>query len=243
MTALTVYKTQVLATTVATCLELLDTAPASETSIAPIAFTKNVTGWGILNETGSLAAFTAGASEPDPNSRGQLWDVTTLEGQTMLAGDYVASNRYRTNTGTITGTTFARIWKRSAAGVFTLIAKYSMASTYTNVQKVQAGPWTTVQTGPATTFAAGDKLYIDFVLNATSVSATLNLTSFRNGGALESTITPGYVETPPAGPVRDVTLRTGPLSPSRWSTGPLSPSRWSTGPLSPSRWSTGPLSD
>jgi hypothetical protein len=193
VTALTLYKTATPDTLLTAALQLSTSAPAAETSVTPVTFTKNVIGKGLLPETGSLAAFAAGASEPAPNGTGQLFDSTSLVGQTVAAGTYQPSVKYNTNQSTITGTLHHRVYKwNSSTGVYTLIAKYALAVTLTTTATVFNTGWTEEQTGAAMAFGANEYLYVDDWIDATAIPANINLRSWRNGGASESLVTPGY---------------------------------------------------
>jgi hypothetical protein len=116
------------------------------------------------------------ASIGSPDGKGFLWDVTTLEGQTLAAGNYSGIIRLNasqfsggtgnTQAGTLTADIVVRVYKRSSAGVYTLIA--TMTLTAQSLTPTFTSYSLPVSAGSATAFASGDKLYIDCWANVTA---------------------------------------------------------------------------
>lgn len=193
-TALTVYMSGTAATTVATADTLLTAAPASSTShTTKIGTSIN---WGEVFSQGSTATWPASASEPSPGAHGFLLDATTLELRQLSAGTYTPSVSLKASVGSIVADIHVRLYKRSSAGVFTLIADCVKAAATINTTQTTYNSGWTGNTGSALSFVAGDKLYLDVILKITtnsSGSSTATLSLFQNAGAIEASTTPGYV--------------------------------------------------
>lgn len=165
----------------------------------------------ILAGTGYYEMFGKGAtgqsavgSIPAPTGNGWIWDVTTLETNTLASGTYTIIATPSVGSGTITSCTFTyRVYKRSSGGVYTLIASVT-GSTFTITTTPTAQSLTTSSVG-SVGFVSGDKLYGDVWLNV-SVGSTrsvlIAVSSTSSGIANDTQITtPGYSPTG-AGTVR-----------------------------------------
>ena len=195
------YSTSTNDTTISTARELSTTAPASETSVAATgAIAKNATGWIELASQGGTAT-TLGSSEPAPSGDGFLWDVTTLEGKQVVAGNWSASVKIAEVSGKgVTADIHLRVFKWNASTGYTQFTSGGVATdlvltaqSITTTATVYAIPSTALD---AMNFATGDKLYIDIILDITTGDSyhagSGGFDLYENGGANESLATPGY---------------------------------------------------
>jgi hypothetical protein len=197
VTTLTSYLTSSAATTIATANLLSDSAPASETNnVTKIGKT---TGYCELYAQGSGGGGCTGSTSiPAPSGNGFLWDVTTLEAQQILSGNWTGAMKLAINKTGVTATGYMRAFKYSSDGTYTPIATSSAASKALGT--TAAALTFSAGAGALTNFNVGDKLYIDFLVNITSNSANSNtetVSLYMNGGAAERMITPGYQPLPP----------------------------------------------
>src|SRR5579859_5003080 len=200
MAALTVFLTSTNDTLVTTARQLTNSAPSSETSVTNK--TGKSTAWDDLDSQGDTGAWAAAASEPafGAGATGFIWDVTTLEGQQILAGTWTFSVKLSTSSGTVTADVHVRAGVRSSGGVFTQIL--DMVKTGASITATAAS-FTGSGTGALTNFNTGDKLWVEVLLNITantSASTTATTSMFENGGAAEEVVTPGF-QAQPAGMV------------------------------------------
>lgn len=195
LTTLTAYLTSTAATTISTANQISSSAPASETSQnTKIA---KQTGYCELYSQGNTGSgCSAGASAPSPSGHGFLWDVTTLEAQQILAGNWTGAMKLAVSKNGVTVTAYMRAFKYNSS-VYTQVAtstSNSIALTTTpQALTFSAG------SGALTNFNTSDKLYIDFVVNITSNTANSNtetISLYQNGGAAEQMVTPGYQPQP-----------------------------------------------
>lgn len=172
------------ATTVTTAMELITTAGGALGESTKVG---KSTGWGVLWSHGNGSAWAAGASEPAfGDVHGWLLDDTSLEGMKIQAGSWSVSMAGHVSGGTITATPVVRMGVRSSAGVFTEIAKATLASTSFGTTNVTV-------TGSATqaadqSFSVGDKLYVQLELDITanstgSTTATVSAALLNTSGA------------------------------------------------------------
>ena len=195
MTALTLYPTSTIATTVATDNTLTTTAPGTETSAnSRIGNVSTPTFWALLASQSYTTANNT-VSEQSPSTGGWLWDVATLEGQQLLAGSYSFKTGLQTNTAgaTCTADIHCRLYKRSSSGTFTLILDAVLTAQTIN----HSGAYYTVSgsTASATTFSTGDKLYYDQQVSITAYStfgSNTSIATFFNLSTAEFITTPGY---------------------------------------------------
>jgi hypothetical protein len=97
-----------------------------------------------------------------------LWDVTTLEGQTIVLGNWAEIIRFSLSVGTLTADIIFRAYKRSSSGVYTIIGTVTLsAQGFSTSIVVYTLPNTSL---PAMNFGTGDKLYTDQWGNVTSNS-------------------------------------------------------------------------
>lgn len=203
MTALSLYQSNDDATTITTAKKLYSSSgSSSQTSHSTKVGTS--TGYGLLVPQGdSSSAWSAAGSMPAANGKGLLFDATTLEGQTIAAGNWQTVIRGNVNTGSIVADIIVRYYKYSG-GTYT-----SIGQTVLTAQTIgtTATDYTTVAASlSAMSFATGDKLYIDVGFNITTNStgsgtATFSWSGFGTGvanvgRAAYNTSTPGYSSTP-----------------------------------------------
>ena len=166
-------------------------------------------GWGEVTSQGTTAAwFASTTTPPRPTNNGFLWDSTALEGNDLVAGTYTASLRLNTiGTGatSITADIHCRIWKRLSGGTtYNLIADTALLAQ--TIQTTSKGVFLCTGTTTAiTSFAVGDKLYLDVILNVlTNTGAAtqqiqlddLSLeTTAHTGNTSAQVVTPGYQTT------------------------------------------------
>jgi hypothetical protein len=198
MTALTAYISSTTSTTLSTANELLAAAPSSELDIL-IPYNNGTTGWGELySSSNALTTFSAAGSEPTPSGKGYLYDVTTLEGQAILAGTWTPTVKLSiigSGLPSIVADIHVRAYKRSSAGVYTQILDSVKSGQTINYNATVFTGFSSNTTSTPTSFLTGDKLYIDYVLNITTPfgsSGTRHIAVYYNGGANESIVTPGY---------------------------------------------------
>lgn len=167
-TPLTVYCTNQVSPTLASANTLYSTLGSPVVASANTQL-GTATGYGEIVSQGTVSAWAAGGSIGSPTGKGFLWSVTTLEGQQILAGAWTGALRLNTagtGSGTITADIHVRAYKRSSGGVYTqiidmLLAAQSISTTATNFSL--AGTMVS-----ATTFATGDKLFLDLWLDVTA---------------------------------------------------------------------------
>jgi len=203
---LTAYMTSTNDTLLTTARQLSATAPVGESGSATTVGTG--TGWGEIYSKGFAGAW--GSGPPTPSGNGWILNATTLEGQTVTPGTWLV-NGIKISLGTA-GTTTAdihvRAYKRSPAGDYYWIGDFvSPAATITSAP----GTYSFSGTGKPTSFAAGDKLYLEVVLNisANSAPAGAALTIYMNNGAAGQNVAlPGYQSGPVSDPYGRLTTTT-----------------------------------
>lgn len=174
--------------------DLATTAPASEgTATNKCA---KLTGWGELYARGFTGTWPNAGAEPAPSGNGWILDSTFLEAKQISAGNWTPTLKLATSVASgITVSVYCRAYKRSSAGVYTLIARASKTGwALTSTASAQA--LSTVAVASPVNFETGDKLYIDIQCQITantgnSNTATINV--YENGGSNEAYVTPGWV--------------------------------------------------
>jgi hypothetical protein len=201
MTAFTAYLTNAASTTLTTAEQLYSTSGTPTTATSATTKIGTATGYGELYSQGNASAWGAGGSAPAPSGHGFLWDVTTLEAQTMASGNWSATLNLIKNAGAnAVADIHVRAYKRSSGGVYTSIVDMVLtAQTIDTFGEPYSLPSTS---GSSTAFTTGDKLYIDFILNITTPGGlsthTLAIqdlsadTSGKTGSTSARVISPGY---------------------------------------------------
>lgn len=204
MTSLTVLLADAAATTISTAKKLYSIVGAANSGYPFYATTfGSSTGYGEIHNT-NFTGWNAGASIGSQSGNGFLWDVTTLEGQQILSGNWSPTIRLTSMLGgSPTGTISCSILVRAS--------KYSSGGTYTTIMTATATGQTLTSTAttfnlPATSasavnFSTGDKLYIDIWLNITGTTGGANAvrlnrlstdTTNLTGDPNAQIVTPGY---------------------------------------------------
>jgi hypothetical protein len=209
VTALTVLWASTASSTLSTANQLYTIVgaansgfPFTETQYSSV----GATGFFEVPSQGTGSAETGFGSIQSPTDKGFLLDSTILEGQTLQAGNYTPVVRLTSLSasavpgGTSTADIILRLYKRSAAGVYTQIASCTFAaqSLTSTVTTYTFG----ATSAASMDFATGDKLYVDIWLNITANTAwgvrlnrLSNDTVTFNGDPNAEVTTPGYATT------------------------------------------------
>src|SRR5579859_1770382 len=191
-TALTLYQTNTIASTISTAATLLEnvTTGASTTN-KNSTVGSGVTGWGQVYGLGTTNAWAAGGSIGSPDGNGYIDDATTLVGFHFDTGTWTATVRLNVGAGTAVVDIHVRAYQRSSGGTYTLIADMSLTgqtltTTATNFSPSASG------VAASNTFVTGDKIYAPATGSATgSVNAQI--------------VSPGYLSSTATN--KDITIR------------------------------------
>lgn len=191
VTNLTLYTTLTASTTLTTANELTNSAPSSSNSTTTTIGTTS-TGWAELLSRGGSS--TPAGSEPSPSGYGYLWDVTTLEGTELEAGNFTPTVRLRTSAGTMSAFIHVRAYSRTSAGVYNLLGESVTSSAQSLTSSYAVYPLPAIANASTAQWNTGDKLYMDVVLDITvnGLSGSGQILMLANGGVDEELITPGY---------------------------------------------------
>lgn len=175
MTALSVYGLTSTSTTLATASNFVsaNVGGANATNTTKIGTS---TGYGEIFSLGTTNAWGAAGSIGSASGHGSLWDVTTLEGQQLISGNWTASIKCNTSVGSITADIYVRAFLYNG-GSYTQIGSNFLLSAQTINTTYTIYTFSSVSQ-PAQNFHTGDKLYCDCWMNITanstgSASATL----------------------------------------------------------------------
>src|SRR5579875_2445445 len=176
-TALSVYGTSTASTSLTTANKFVTVTGGTGTNEPQKLGT--ATGYSEIYSQGTTNAWQSLGSIGSPSGNGFLWDVTTLEGQQIVAGTWNASTKMSVSTGSITADIYMRAYKwSSGSNTYTLIGTLSLTNQTLNTTL-------TIFTMSSASFSAmnfstGDKLYCDIWFNvktnSTSSTSTINLT-------------------------------------------------------------------
>lgn len=206
MTALTLYPLDDPSTTLANAHQFGTgtggTQTASTGSVRPGAANR------YMELRGNTYVDTATTSYPaNASGYGWLFDVTTLEGKSIPAGDWVftlSACESADVTTDWTGGPAIQIWKRSSAGVYTLMGQALSSDTGALTVSYVAHS-VTCTVADDTVFDTGDKLYIELYWRSTVRPSTSSYLRFygtaadqTSGIAAFTITTPGYVAAPVA---------------------------------------------
>src|SRR6266702_7578340 len=165
VTPLTVYGTHTAAATIATANTLM-TSTGAGADLTKTTLIGTASGYGTLRSQGNAGAWPAAGSLPAFNGFGWLWDVTTLEGNTLVGGNFTPSFRLFDTTGLTTVDLYFRVAKVNA-GVYTQIGSTFVKSGVV-ITAVSTIITMTAVSLPTTGFSTGDKLYIQLDANITT---------------------------------------------------------------------------
>ncbi len=165
VTPLTLYGSHTAAATIATA-NLLMTSTGAGADLTKTTLIGTASGYGTLRSQGNAGAWPAAGSLPAFNGFGWLWDVTTLEGNTLVGGNFTPSFRLFDTTGLTTVDLYFRVAKVNA-GVYTQIGSTFVKSGVV-ITAVSTIITMTAVSLPTTGFSTGDKLYIQLDANITT---------------------------------------------------------------------------
>lgn len=207
MTALTVYSLDIASvstlTTAGTLASTTGGTGATKDTKAPVA---PATGYSELFALGTTNAWSGAGSIGSPSGNGWIWDVTTLEAQTILAGNWTPTVRLQVaggGTPSLTADIHVRAYKRSSGGTYTQIGS-DMTKTAQTINSTATNYVFSATSETSMSFSTGDKLYLDIWLNVTANSGTTSANNVRvsqsstaGAGVANnfSTVTPGYQST------------------------------------------------
>lgn len=157
--ALSVFPANQASATLGTADQLYSIS-GSPSTVNTLTTVNGSTGWGEIPAQGSAAAWPSLGSIGSPSGKGFFLDASTLDGKT-ISGNWSGNERICDNggTGTIVTDITVRVFKYSS-GVYTGIVSWTLTSvTLPTTPATISLPSTA---GTATSFATGDKLYIDF---------------------------------------------------------------------------------
>src|SRR6266702_904473 len=128
MTVLTLNANQDVSSTVGTADQLVSTQTGTTSAgvSTKIGTAFGANSWGEIFAKGSAATWPALGAIGAPSGNGWLLDNTSLEGQTILAGNWQWIEKSRITAGTATVDMVVRYYKRSSAGVYTLIVSITL---------------------------------------------------------------------------------------------------------------------
>lgn len=208
-TALSVFFASTASSTLVTADQLYSIAgtPATTRSYTRISTS---TGFGEIVPAGTTGTWAAGGSIGSPSGNGFLFDVTTLESNSIPAGNWSAQIRLNCaqngdtapNAGNITADIYVRAYKRSSGGTYTPIVSMKLASANITLNFTTFSIPST--SGAAMSFSTGDKLYCDVWLNVltnTNGSTVQDIrfnhlstdTTGKTGDSAATILTPGYL--------------------------------------------------
>jgi mannan endo-1,4-beta-mannosidase len=208
-TALSVFFASAASSTLVTADQLysISGTPATTRSYTRISTS---TGFGEIVPAGTTGTWAAGGSIGSPSGNGFLFDVTTLESNSIPAGNWSAQIRLNCaqngdtapNAGNITADIYARAYKRSSGGTYTPIVSMKLASASITLNFTTFSIPST--SGAAMSFSTGDKLYCDVWLNVlTNANASTvqdirfnklsTDTTGKTGDPAATILTPGYL--------------------------------------------------
>lgn len=200
MTALTVYSTTVASSTLSTANDFATTTGG--TSATKDTKIGTSTGWSELFAQGTTNAWSAAGSIGSPSGHGWLWDVTTLEGQQIVAGNWTPTVRLQIaggGTPSITADIYIRAYVYNG-GTYTQIGS-SMTKTGQTLNSTTANYAFSATNQALQNFNTGDKLYVDAWLNVTANTGTSSANNVRVSSSSTSgqgiannvsIVTPGY---------------------------------------------------
>lgn len=161
------------------------------------------TGYGEVVVLGTTSAWGAAGSIGSPSGNGALWDVTTLEGNQIIAGNWTPAVKFLVSVGSIVADVYIRAYVYNS-GTYTQIGSTMLLSGQT-INTTYTIYTFSATSQPAQNFYLGDKLYCDCWLNITSNSTGSGTATLSFGVGSGSTTgvgnhfdipTPGYQSIP-----------------------------------------------
>lgn len=194
-TALTLYLGSGVPTDLSPAQNAIDSPSSVSGSITTGEYSKNATGWGFILSGGTVGINLSATEIPTASGTGFLWDVTTLEGNTIASGDWTAALTLSAGFSSATGEAVVRAYVFNG-GIYTQIGSDMIAS------GISIGTTPTTTVFPASTFTSqdfgvGDKLYVDvqfhfetgFNTNTATNRRVKMLVNYQSGAMI---VTPGY---------------------------------------------------
>src|SRR6266568_6643173 len=201
-TPLTIYPVNAFASLISTATKVVDTGSGTTSSAFDNAILGTATGWSELFIKGPSQAWQSLGSPGAPSGHGGLLEVTYLEGQDIVAGNWTPSLRTKGNgaTASVTADLAYRLYLYNT-GTYTLIGTCTLAAQTVTSASINF-VWGATSL-PKMSFITGDKLYFDIWANVTSNPNTLGTAPFRSDIATSTTVgetttqvvTPGYAPT------------------------------------------------
>lgn len=174
------------------------------TNLTKSSLVGTATGFGQLYAQGNAGAWLAhvGAITDvacNPDGNGFLYDTTTLEGMTVVAGTWsaVLTLEKLNSSGNITADLYVRAFKRSSGGVYTLIGTMELAG-----QSIPGSATTYAFNATSLSsmaFSTGDKLYCDVWANVTANPGATSTTQILLGESSGVAGIAGYMQIATAG--------------------------------------------
>lgn len=164
-----------------------NTTGAANVGVDGVTVGTAASGWGeFWFRGGQGGSWPNAGSIGAPTGRGALWDVTTLEGQAVLAGNWTPTIRHTFNLAGATGTgnITVRFYKYNG-GVYTPLC--SSVTSGVTLSSTTATLTLTAASMPLTLFGTGDKLYMDVWLQMTANSNAVTTATFRMNEASSTT--------------------------------------------------------
>jgi hypothetical protein len=211
-TALTLYFTNTVGSTLATTYQLSITHGTDNTNV-----TQNYTqfgtstGYGELYAPGTTNAWGAGGSIGSPSGNGFMLEasVLNLAGYTLAAGSWTANTRLSvghsdgTLGGTVTGNIYLRAYKYNSGTYTQIIAMSLTGQTIPTTSGSLVTYALSGSTGASTAFVSGDLVYVDQWIDITANGLgdaakcfRVNRISTNNTGDSNfEMVTPGYSPT------------------------------------------------
>jgi hypothetical protein len=212
MTALQVWLANAASSTLSTANQLYASSGGSPATNAT--YSNFGTGTGFIEITSQGQVGTCVGSIGSPSGLGFLWDVTTLESQQFLSGNWSAIVRLNasqfvqatstglTQAGTLTADIYVRAFQRTSGGTYTqLVSMVLTGQTINNTFVSYSFPSTSASA--SATFPTGSKLYVDIWANITAnangnVNQGIRLNRLTTdtatfvGDTAATVVTPGY---------------------------------------------------
>lgn len=212
MTSLQVWLANAASSTLSTANQLYASSGGSPATNAT--YSNFGTGTGFIEITSQGQVGTCVGSIGSPSGLGFLWDVTTLEAQQFLSGNWSAIVRLNasqfvqatstglTQAGTLTADIYVRAYRRSSAGTYTQLVS-TILTGQSIVSAFASYSLPSTSAGASATFATGEKLYIDIWANITANAngntnqgirlnrLSMDTTTFV-GDTAATVVTPGY---------------------------------------------------
>ena len=191
--ALTLYPNTVASTTLGTAKQLGSATGGTQTNGSATRPASTTLVEDLRGTTGTALSAIPGS----PGAAGYLFESTVIEGNTIPAGNWVATVQFKHTTATWTGHLAMQVWLRSSGGSYTLLASDDSAANVSTTTSYVARSCTAVQSSPQA-FATGDKIYVELYYHestrpATGATLQWEIASTSTGLTTNQIVTPGYV--------------------------------------------------